>query len=366
MILTLFSLTALFALAVILFLQHPKFGKLPSGERLERIKQSPNYRDGELQNLSDTPALTEGASYFSLINEFFFTKKDRVNPTDVIPSTKVDLLNLNPDEDILVWFGHSSYFIQIDGKKVLVDPVFGKAASPLSFTTNAFEGTNRYTAADMPEIDYLFISHDHWDHLDYETLLEMKSKIGTIICGLGVGEHFEYWGFDKDRIIERDWNEEIPLDPGFTAFTTPARHFAGRGFARNKALWTSFVFKTPTHNFYFGGDSGYDSHFAEIGKNHGPFDLAFLENGQYDKSWKYIHMQPEEMLQAAKDLGVKNLFSVHSAKFPLANHPWDEPLKRISALTSDTDIRLVTPIIGEFVFLKDSTQQFTNWWEGIE
>lgn len=360
------SFILVMTLAVIVFVRQTNFGRKPSGERLERIKKSPNYKDGSFKNLSHTPDLTEGVSYYAVMKEFFFSEKRRVKPLDTIPSTKTDLINLDPKEDVLVWFGHSSYFIQVDGKKILVDPVMSGAASPVSFTTPSFLGTDAYTTDDLPEIDYLFISHDHWDHVDHETLLKLKSKIKKIVTGLGTGEHFEYWGFDKNIIIEEDWNTKISLDSGFIVYTTPARHFSGRGISRNKALWASFVLQTPTAKIFIGGDSGYDTHFSEIGKNFGPFDLVMLENGQYDKSWKYIHMQPNEVLQAAKDLQAKRLFPVHSSKFALANHSWDDPLKRITEFNKSVGLPLVTPIIGERVNLKDTTQTFSQWWEGIE
>ena len=171
------SFILVMTLAVIVFVRQTNFGRKPSGERLERIKKSPNYKDGSFKNLSHTPDLTEGVSYYAVMKEFFFSEKRRVKPLDTIPSTKTDLINLDPKEDVLVWFGHSSYFIQVDGKKILVDPVMSGAASPLSFTTPSFLGTDAYTTDDLPEIDYLFISHDHWDHVDHETLLKLKSKI---------------------------------------------------------------------------------------------------------------------------------------------------------------------------------------------
>jgi L-ascorbate metabolism protein UlaG (beta-lactamase superfamily) len=354
-----------FILLVYAFMQQPQFGKKPSGERLERITKSPHYQNGSFQNLSNTPSLTEGVSYWKVLKEFFFEKKIRVTPTDEIPSVKTDLLKLNPNEDVLIWFGHSSYFMQIAGRKILVDPVLSGAASPISFTTKAFKGSNPYTADDLPEIDYLFISHDHWDHLDYKTILKLKSRIKKVICGLGTAEHFEYWGYDKNCIIEKDWNETVLLEQGFIVHTAPARHFSGRGFKRNGALWTSFILQTPTQKIFIGGDSGYDTHFAEIGKTYGPFDLAILENGQYDKSWKYIHMMPEEVLQATKDLQAKKVFPVHSSKFALANHSWDAPLKTITELNKTTKLNLITPMIGEQVNLKSDTQTFKEWWTNL-
>lgn len=364
MILFLILLLAI-SLAIYLFMGHPKFGKVPSGDRLARIQKSPNYRDGGFQNLSHTPDLTEGATFFSVMKEFFFSEKKRNKPVDRIPSVKIDLLALDPSNNVLVWFGHSSYFMQIDGKKILVDPVLSGAASPLSFTTRSFKGSDIYSPSDFPEIDYLFISHDHWDHLDYTTVLELKPKIKKIICSLGTGEHLEHWGFNKDIIIEKDWNEEVILDDGFKVTSAPGRHFSGRGFKRNQALWTAFALQTPTMKLFIGGDSGYDSHFAEIGKRLGPFDLAILENGQYNKSWKYIHMMPDEVLKAATELRATRLFPVHSAKFALSLHEWDAPLKTITELNESIGMPLITPRIGELVNLKDKNQIFSKWWENV-
>ncbi len=362
----LLSLVLLVAAATIIVLNQKQFGKMPSGERLERIKRSPNYRDGAFQNLSITPVMAEGKSYFTVAKETLFAKKVRVTPKNSIPSVKTDLLHLDRNKDVLVWFGHSSYFMQIDGKRFLVDPVLSGHASPFSFTVKAFKGTDRYTADDIPEIDYLIISHDHWDHLDYETLVKLKPRIKNVICALGVGEDFEYWGFDKRIITELDWNEQAVLDSGFTVNALPARHFTGRGFKRNQTLWVSYVLQTPTMKIFIGGDGGYDKHFAEIGKKFGPIDVAILENGQYNENWKYIHMLPGEQVKAFRDLQAKRLFPVHSSKFALSVHPWDEPLKKISAAAKESHIPLITPLIGEQVNLKDTSQQFTEWWEGVE
>jgi L-ascorbate metabolism protein UlaG (beta-lactamase superfamily) len=351
----------LFALIVYAFMQQPQFGRAPQGKRLERIRQSPNFRDGKFHNLSPTPDLTNGATYFSVLREFLSAKPRRI-PSHEIPHTKTDLKTLPADEDVLVWFGHSSYFMQIDGKKVLVDPVLSGAASPVAFTTREFKGTGVYRAADLPEIDYLFITHDHWDHIDYKTLMELKPRVKQIITGLGTGAHFERWGFDPARILEQDWNESAELGDGFTVHATPARHFSGRGFIRNRALWMSFVLKTPTMNIFIGGDSGYDTHFAEIGKKFGPFDLAILENGQYDKSWQLIHAMPEEVVQAAQDLQAKRFIPVHCAKFALGNHAWDEPLNRVAEASKNSGIPMLTPMIGEKVMLKESTQVWKEWW----
>lgn len=365
MAILLLSVIGIIAIAVFIFVRQPQFGKRPSGERIGRVKKSPNYRDGKFQNLHHTPDLAEGVSYYKVMKEFFFDKSKRSEPTDTLPSKKIDLLLLNPDENILVWFGHSSYFMQLDGKNILVDPVLSGAASPIKFTTPSYAGADVYTTDDLPFIDYLFISHDHWDHIDYETLLKLKPKVKQVICGLGVGEHFEYWGYDKASIIERDWNEDVLLDSGFSAVVTPARHFSGRGLQRNQSLWVSFVLKTPTMKIYIGGDSGYDTFFNTIGNEYGPFDLAILECGQYNANWKYIHMMPEEVVQAAVDLKARKLFPVHWSKFTLGQHAWDEPILRVMAEAKNKDFPILTPMIGEKVNLKDSIA-YHAWWKEIK
>ena len=364
MLVTIYFLVLLF-LFVFIFLQLPQFGRLPGGKRLQKIRQSPNYKNGSFQNLSHTPSLTEGATYSKVFKQFFFEKKERRLPVDMIPSVKTNLKSLDSSEDVLVWFGHSSYFMQIEGTRILVDPVFSGSASPLPFGTKAFKGTDIYSAADIPEIDYLFITHDHWDHLDYTSIQKLKPKIKTVICGLGVGEHFEHWGYDTTIIIEKDWNEEFILENGFTINTFPARHFSGRGLSRNKALWLSYILKTETLTIFIGGDSGYDTHFAEAGERFGPFDLAILENGQYDDKWRYIHLLPAEILQAAKELKAKKIFPVHSSKFALGNHAWDEPLEKIIQNNAAEKLAVITPMIGEKVMLKENDQSFTHWWKNL-
>lgn len=357
---------AVLILAIVLYFRQPQFGKTASGERLERILQSPNYRDGKFHNVSTTPQLAEGYTLGGVMFRFLFKKGPRRVPVDAIPSVKTDLLNLRANENVLVWFGHSSYFMQIDGKRFLVDPVFSGNASPLPGTNKAFKGADIYAVGDMPQIDYLFLTHDHYDHLDYKTIKALKNKVSKVVCGLGVGEHMEHWGYAKNSIIEKDRDEQFELEPGFTVTTAPARHFSGRGFSRNKTLWLSFILKTPTMNLYLGGDSGYDTHFAEIGNKYGPFDLVILENGQYNLAWPYIHALPDEILKAAQELKAKRLLPVHFGKFAMADHPWDEPIAKVAAFNKDYNIPLATPMIGEIVRLNDLHQPFKQWWAGLQ
>lgn len=364
MIITFLAILA-FGLGIYGFLGLPRFGQVPGGEHLERIKTSKNYRSGQFQNLNPTPDLTEGATYWQVMVDFFVRRKARLKPQDKIPSIKTDLIHLDPAEEVLVWFGHSSYFIQTEGKKMLVDPVFGGSASPVPLGTKAFPGTDVYAPEDIPELDFLFITHDHWDHLDYPTVIALKPKIKRIVCGLGVGAHFIRWGFSPKQILERDWDETLEFEPGMKIHVLPARHFSGRGIARNKALWVSFLVETEKAKIYLGGDSGYDSHFKKIGEKFGPIDLAILDNGQYDESWRYIHMLPEEILVAAQDLHAVRVLPVHSGKFVLGNHPWDEPLEKIVQNNQELGLNILTPKIGEKVDLKDSNQEFTRWWREI-
>ncbi|MBT8281489.1 MAG: MBL fold metallo-hydrolase [Muriicola sp.] len=350
------------AVGTFIFLSTERFGEHPSGERLLKAEQSSNFRNGSFQNLNETPMLTEGVSYSKVMYEFLFSSKPK-EPTVIIPSVKTDLNTLGTNEDVLIWMGHSTYFIQLNGKKILVDPVLSGNASPLSFTTKAYNGTDIYTTDELPEIDYLFLSHDHWDHMDYKTLKKLKPKVKNVITGLGNGAHLESWGFNSEVILEGDWYDSYVFEDGFEVHITPARHFSGRGFKRAQTLWSSFVLKSPTTTIYIGGDSGYDTHFKEIGDKFGPFDLAILENGQYDEKWRYIHMLPGEQLKAATDLKAKTVLPVHSGKFTLANHDWDEPFLKINNGGIEKDIRVITPMIGEQVNLNDSKQRFKDWWK---
>jgi L-ascorbate metabolism protein UlaG (beta-lactamase superfamily) len=279
---------------------HPKFGRISKGERLKTIQSSPNYRDGRFKNKNFTPQRTE-----NFWNTIFQHSSERRKPENEIPVVKTNLAALNPQDDVLVWFGHSSYYFQINGKRFLVDPVFSRSASPVSFINRAFKGTDVFKAADIPDIDYLVITHDHWDHLDYPTVKELKPRIRKVICPLGVGAHFERWNFDGSNIVETDWEDSVALDSCFEIHCLPARHFSGRGFKQRQSLWASFLLKSNTLTIYIGGDSGYDEHFASIDERFGSIDFALLENGQYNNAWKYIHMQPEETLQAARDLRAK-------------------------------------------------------------
>jgi L-ascorbate metabolism protein UlaG (beta-lactamase superfamily) len=335
-------------------------GKNPSGKHLEKIKQSPNYKRGGFENLSVTPMALQDSSYYDILKEYF-KKNPNVKPPSKLPSIKTDLKNSKEDKPMVVWFGHSSYFIRIDNKNILVDPVFSGNASPVACMVSSFEGSDVYTSDDLPEIDFLILTHDHYDHLDYKTVKKLKSKVKEIYCPLGLASHLTYWGYDSNIITEMDWWQTNKLNGDITLTAAPARHFSGRGIKRFKTLWTSFVLKTAAHKLYLGGDSGYDSHFKEIGEKYGPFDLAILESGQYNTAWPLIHMQPEQTVQAALDLKAKVLLPVHWSKFTLAMHPWNEPVQRVLKAATLRNLKITTPMIGEAILL-DEAYPDKKWW----
>ncbi len=336
-------------------------GKLPSGKYLEQLKNSPNYKGTSFQNLSDTPMKSPDISYWKMTTEFLKKHPDRL-PAKPIPFVKTDLTRINSDETTIVWFGHSSYFIRMEGKNFLIDPVFSGHAGPLSFMVKAFPGSNEYRAADMPVIDYLILTHDHYDHLDYKTLSKLKNRVNHIYCSLGVASHLKFWSFDINKISELDWWQTEKLGDSLQLTATPARHFSGRGLKRNQTLWSSFVLRSSKHNLYLGGDSGYNSHFKEIGNKFGPFDLVILEAGQYNKMWPLIRMMPEETVRAAVDLKAKALLPVHWGKFTLAMHPWNDSIKRVLVKAKEINMQVLTPRIGEPLILGEKIT-LNEWWE---
>ncbi len=355
------GLVLLLALAIFLFMQHPMFGKLPKGERLETIRKSANYKDGEFKNQSPTQTLVSDKSKARALLDFLFVRVRDLYPSGKLPTIKTDLKKLDRGEDILVWMGHSSLYLQISGKRILVDPVL-VSASPVSFANKAFAGTAIYDPEDMPDIDYLILTHDHWDHLDYHTMLRLKNRVGKAICPLGVGTHLEYWGFDPTAITELDWNDQLPLE-GIMLTALPARHFSGRGLSSNHSLWAGYMLQSALGNIYLSGDTGYDTHFKKIREQFGTIDLAILENGQYNEDWRYIHVIPEDLVKAVEDLQPKRLMTIHNSKYALGRHAWYEPMDKIEEASRAHSFHLITPMIGEPVMLKDSTQVFTKWWK---
>ena len=348
------------------FIHRPEFGRLPQGERLARIQASPHYINGKFQNLVPVQVMSEdsGENRFVATAKFLFGDKSALSPKEPMLSHKTDLKKLDIKQDLVVWMGHSTFYMQLSGRRILIDPVFSSYASPVFFINKAFSGSNIYTAADMPDIDVLAISHDHWDHLDYTTVMALKDKIKNIVCPLGVGEYFEQWGFDLQILHEEDWDKEIKIAEDFSIHILPSQHFSGRFLTQNPTLWCGFAFVTPRNKVYYSGDGGYGEHFKAIGKQFGGFDLMLGENGQYNMAWHAIHLLPEETAQAAVDVRAKALLPAHGGKFALARHPWQEPYQKLTEASQGKDYQLLTPEIGEAVSIDEiSLQAFGKWWE---
>ncbi|MFW0715179.1 MBL fold metallo-hydrolase [Pedobacter sp. N23S346] len=359
-----FYIVAAIIAVVLIVINLPVFGRLPSGSRSEKIHHLANYKDKALQNLSPTPMQPEGVSFFKVLKAFLLGKHPNKIPNKNLKVVQPDL-DAVPKDNLpeLIWFGHSSYLIKVDHLRILVDPIFSKVPSPFSFIgSKAFPGTDFVKAEQFQNIDILLITHDHYDHLDYQTILTIAPNLKKIITSIGVGSHLERWGIPVDKINELCWNESISITNDLRFTAVPARHFTGRKFKRNQTLWSAFVLETEKSKFFLGGDSGYDTHFAEIGKAHGPFDLAILECGQYNTYWPFIHMFPEETVKAAIDLRANVLLPVHWGKFTLAMHPWDEPIQRVVAAAKESKLHLVTPRLGETIIL-DQYLPIANWWQ---
>ena len=337
-----------------------RFGKNPEGKRLLKVKNSSNYKDGSFKNVEETSVNPDNVSMFTILKKMI-SRPSSVRPSSEVLNQKVDLKSLNPDDPHLVWFGHSSYLIQVKGYKVLVDPVFSGNASPFRFFGKAFEGADHYDAEDMPEVDLLVITHDHYDHLDYPSIKKLQSKISKIVTSLGVGAHLETWGVKKSKIKELDWWESKEINSDVRLTAAPARHFSGRGIKRAQTLWSSFVLEIFGYKIFLGGDSGFDESFRKIGDKFGPFDLAFLECGQYGEYWPQIHMFPEQTVQAAQDLQAHRVIPVHWGKFVLSYHPWNEPIQRFVTAAEKVGVNYFSPRIGEPVNFSMGYEQ-QPWW----
>lgn len=354
-------------------MQYKTFGRLPKGAQLERIKQSPNYKNGAFQNVIPTEVMLKDAPRLKLFSSML-RKPAYTVPALPIPTMRTNLRQLNDAQPVIVWFGHSSYLIRHQGFTILVDPVFSGQASPVSFTGKAFPGADAYTAADFDQVDLLVITHDHYDHLDYLTILQLIPKTRQVCTSLGVGAHLEYWGMPAGKITELDWWQTMTIQQNLQEkaqphihqniqlTATPARHFSGRVLKRGQSLWSSFVLSLNGYNLFLGGDSGYSPSFAQIGKKYGPFDIALLESGQYGQYWPQIHMTPEQTIQVATELNTRLLLPVHWAKFDLALHPWNEPIQRVTAEAARRSMPITTPMIGEPVTL-GSPHPAKRWWE---
>lgn len=359
MLFTILILSAL-AAAGYGFLKTLVFGADPADERLARIKRSPNYRNDSFQNLEPTDVTRPGASSIGMVRDYL-DKSPLNTPKTAVPSVQTDLKTLPDNLPTVVWFGHSSYLIKHRGLTILVDPVFSGHASPVGFFGKSFPGSDVYGVADMPAIDLLILSHDHYDHLDYPTITALTPTTKKFHTALGVGAHLERWGVSPDKIVEFDWNDTHVVSDDIKLTAIPARHFSGRSLTRGKTLWTAFVLDLFGYRLFLGGDSGYDGQFARTGAQYGPFDLAILECGQYGADWPTIHMFPEEVVQAGLDLRAKTVLPVHWSKFALAYHAWNEPIERFTKRAGEVGLAITTPRIGEPVVI-GQTYPNERWW----
>ena len=268
-------------------------------------------------------------------------------------------------EDNLTWFGHSAFLLSIDNKKILVDPMLGPVASPVSFV-----GSKRYSEDmlhlidEMPPIDAVFITHDHYDHLDYPSFKKLKNKVNHFFVPLGVSAHLIRWGIEKEKITELNWWDKTEFR-GLTVAFTPSKHFSGRGpLNGNSTLWGGWVILGEKTRFYASGDGGYDAHFKEIGKKYGPFDLTLIEGGQYDRRCSWVHMTPEESVQAHLDVNGKSMMLIHWGAFTLAFHGWTEPIERALKAAEKSGVNIIAPKIGETVQLDgDYSIPISSWWK---
>lgn len=354
---------ALFALGVTLFVSFaPQFGAKPTGKDLERIKQSEHFQNGEFTNLIETSMDMKLSSMPGLLYGFLFPPKGK-NPSTPLP-TKWDEGNQSEVDSLayITWFGHSAVLLEIDGKTILIDPMLGPASSPVSFMTQRFGYQEPIDLSDLTQIDAIIISHDHYDHLDHESIVKLKDKTNHFYTALGVGAHLRHWGVAPEKITELDWWQSAELD-GLKFTATPSRHFSGRAINdRNKTQWASWTVNGKHQNIYFSGDGGYGPHFKEIGEKLGPFDFAMMENGQYNEQWAAIHMMPEESVQAGIDLKGKVLMPIHWGAFDLAPHVWQDPIIRFKSKAKELNQEIVTPVIGErFAVGVDAPK--TVWWE---
>ncbi|OED39526.1 hypothetical protein AB833_14975 [Chromatiales bacterium (ex Bugula neritina AB1)] len=278
------------------------------------------------------------------------------NPAAPLPSRQFNKAIFGDGD--FVWLGHSTILLKTDGLTVMTDPVFYNA-SPIPFTITPFPLQQTTTIEQLPAIDVVTISHDHYDHLDYKAILELDARVGRYLVPLGVKAHLQKWGVADDKITEMDWYDKI--DHQSLTFTmAPSRHFSGRSFKRATTLWGSWIIKSKSLTVYFSGDSGYFDEFRNIGERFGPFDLAFVENGAYNLNWSQIHMMPEESVQAAIDLKAKVFFPIHWGKYDLSSHSWTEPVTRAKAAAMERGVALASPLIGE-VFTPTS-YPVSDWW----
>lgn len=341
-------------------------GTIPTDEDIVRLEQSPQYDKGLEQFDNPSPVVRQEMDELKMsipdILKFFFAKGERTPDArmpEKIPA--INSFNQSFGSAEAIWFGHSSLLLRMSEKNILIDPVFSNRASPVPFSVVRFQEPV-LPLEDLPEIDFIVISHDHYDHLDMNTVKYFRDRQAQFIVPLGVGSHLRGWGIHDARITELDWWEKTRRGE-IEFIATPAQHFSGRSLNdRNKTLWASWVIHDVEQTVYFSGDSGYGPHFKEIGEQYGPFDAAFIETGQYNNKWRSVHMMPEESAQAYFDLKAELFIPIHWAMFQLSMHTWYQPAMEITEQAKLHDINLITPKIGQVINFEE-TPSTHPWWQ---
>ncbi len=343
----------------------PEFGGKPTAEQREAYQLLDHFEEGQFVNQTPTSMNMSASQILSLLGEYL-RGVPHGTPESPVPVLKLDSAKVAERTDTLTrvtWFGHSAMLLEIDGQRILLDPMLGPVPAPHPWLGSArFNPSLPLALEQMPTIDAVLISHDHYDHLDYGSVQQLKKKTQRFYVPLGVGAHLRAWGVADSAIHELDWWDTASFASVKLAFA-PTRHFSGRGLTdRNTTLWGSWVVEGTRHKLYFSGDGGYGPHFTEIGKRYGPFDLAMIECGQYNKRWAQIHLMPEESAQAAVDVRAYRMMPIHWGAFRLALHSWTDPVERVTAAAKELDVPITTPRIGETISLEDDTWPQQAWW----
>lgn len=341
---------------------YPPLGGSPSQKQKQLYRTFDNYANGKFMYPVPTKISMKIPDIFSMMKESRSAGKER-KPSGRIPVEAIDWNQIQREENSLIWFGHSAFFLSIDHIKILIDPMLGPVASPV-----AFAGSKRYSEDllrlidEMPPIDAVLITHDHYDHLDYPSIVKLRHKVGHFFVPHGVGAHLLRWGIKAEQITELNWWDKVKFQD-LTFIFTPSKHFSGRGLHRNSTLWGGWIIQGKHRRIYTSGDGGYDKHFKEIGAKYGPFDLTLMEGAQYDRRWSWAHMTPEEAVQAHLDVQGKNMMLIHWGAFTLAFHGWKEPIERALTHAEKMKVNIITPAIGETVLFTDrqSSPNF-GWW----
>ena len=335
-----------------------------SSSAVKNLSRTNNFKDGKFFNVPKIEPKSFGATMLRIMKRSIFEKQIDNTPKKVIsvkPVTREQLDALSNDEFHVLKLGHSSILIKVFGKYILIDPMFSEYASPFQFAGPKRFHPTPISIRDLPNIDKVLISHNHYDHLDKNTIKQLITKTSEYLVPLGNKKELKKWGVDDSKITEFNWWQEYQTKDILFAFT-PSQYFSGRSLNdRNRTLWGSWVMKTSRGSLYFSGDSGYFSGFKEIGQKYGPFDITLVENGAYNGDWSDVHLFPAESVKAHIDLRGRTMLPIHNSTFDLAFHPWYEPLERITVEAKKQSVSLSTPIVGEIFTIKQKAIT-KPWW----